>query len=48
MSIVMDVTGQVVFFCRRDLQALLLNEITFGRYSKDALAGNTLAVVRGI
>ena len=46
MSIAMDIIGQVVFFCRRDLQTLLLNEITFGRYSKDAFTGKTLAVVR--
>lgn len=48
LSIVKDVTEQVPFFCRRDLQALLLNEITFGRYIRDAFAGKTLAVVRNI
>ena len=48
MSIAMDIVGQVVFFCRRDLQTLLLNEITFGRYSKDAFTGKTLAVVRSL
>ena len=43
MSLAMDVTGQVFFFCRSDLQTLLLNEITFRRYSKDAFTGKTFA-----
>jgi len=51
LSILIDVAGQVLFFCRRALQASLLNEITFGKYrtySKDAIVEKTLAVVRSI
>lgn len=50
LSILIDVAGhvQVLFFCRRALQALLLNEITFGKYSKDAIVEKTLAVVWSI